>query len=138
MFRRKEIIDFDKVFKGENYTDYIEKLKTLPKKLLLKASTFLLGFHHSDSFVHSHYELLSMWFGKENNKIANEINDIINKYIKTSGHEIVIINPRSSLVLFENILSVKDTPNTVTESDFELLLFKVYLALNQNLMRMTT
>ena len=133
MFKRKEIIDFNKIFNNENYIDYIGKLKILPKELLFKASTFLLSFHHSDSFVHNHYELLSKWFGKENNKIANEINDKINDYIKTTGHEIVIINPRSSLELFESILSIKDTPITIKESYFELLLFKVYLALNQKL-----
>ncbi|MCD4773938.1 MAG: hypothetical protein K8R41_11210 [Bacteroidales bacterium] len=133
MLKRQEIIDFDKIFKNEDYNEYLNKIGSLPKTLLIKASTFLLSFNKNDSFVQNHRELLYKWFGKENNGIANEINQTINNYIKVSGHEINIINPRSSLVLFENVLSIENIPKSIKESDFELLLFKVYLALNQKL-----
>ncbi len=133
MLKRQEIIDFDKIFKDEDYNEYLDKIDDLPKPLLIKASTFLLGFNSFDTFVQKHRELLSKWFGKENNAIANEINQTINNYIKESGHEIIIINPRTSLTLFENLLSSDNTTETIKDSDFELLLFKIYLALNQKL-----
>lgn len=133
MLKRQEIIDFDKIFNDEDYNEYLDKIDDLPKPLLIKASTFLLGFNNFDNFVQKHRELLSKWFGKENNAIANEINQTINSYIKESGHEIIIINPRTSLTLFENLLSNDNTTETIKDSDFELLLFKIYLALNQKL-----
>jgi hypothetical protein len=129
----KEILAFSNIFNSENYELYLSRINEIPKNLLIDVSTHLLSFYQADSFVSDHKELLSKWFCSKNSKLANEINDKINDYIKKTNREIGIINAKTSLALFETVLSSKNNPPTISNEDFEILLFKIYLALNEKL-----
>lgn len=131
MLIKQEILDFNKIFETENSEEYLKRISDIPKELLIDASTFLLSFNPGSSFIKNHTELLSKWFGKENNQLANEINDKINNYNKEGSKEVGIINPRTSLTLFEKVLASNNEATEINNSNFEILLFKVYLALNQ-------
>ena len=133
MINMKEIIGFSKIFETENHEDYLTRINEIPKNLLIDVSTHLLSFYHSNSFVSDHRDFLSNWFGPENNTLANEINDKINQYIGDTNKEIGIINARTSLTLFEKVLSSEDNSTEISNEDFEVLLFKIYLAFNEKL-----
>jgi hypothetical protein len=133
MINTKEIIDFSKIFETENYEDYLHRINDIPKQLLIDGATHLLNFNHSDSFVEDHRVLLSKWFGPVNNALANTINDKIIDYIGDDLKEIQIINARTSLTLFEKVLSSNNNPPEISNEEFEVLLFKVYLALSEQL-----
>ncbi|NHB70301.1 hypothetical protein [Perlabentimonas gracilis] len=126
-------IGFNQIFDNENYEDYLSRMNDIPKSLLIDASTHLLSFNYNDSFVINHRELLSNWFSDSNNILANEINDKINKYKKSKSVEITIINAKASLTLFEKVLSTNSNPPEISNDEFEVLLFKVYLAINETL-----
>ncbi|MBP1617955.1 MAG: hypothetical protein H6Q14_1782 [Bacteroidetes bacterium] len=133
MISKKEIIGFSKIFDTENYEDYLSRINEIPKNLLIDVSTHLLSFYHADSFVSDHREFLTKWFCAENNELANEVNTKINEYIEEANKEIGIINARTSLTLFEKVLSSENNPPEISNENFEVLLFKIYLALNEKL-----
>ncbi|MFA8434264.1 MAG: hypothetical protein ACEPOZ_07085 [Marinifilaceae bacterium] len=133
MIVKKEIIDFSKIFETENYEDYLPRINDIPKELLIDVATHLLSFQQTDTFINDHTDLLSKWFGSENNQLANEINERINSYISKGSKHVVIINARTSLTLFEKILSLDNNPSEISNEEFEVLLFKIYLALNEQL-----
>ncbi|SFK77891.1 hypothetical protein SAMN05216357_10611 [Porphyromonadaceae bacterium KH3CP3RA] len=133
MISKKEIIGFSEIFDTENYQDYLSRINEIPKTLLIDVSTHLLSFYHADSFVSDHREFLTKWFCAENNELANEVNNKINEYIEETNKEIRIINTRTSLTLFEKVLSSENNPPEISNADFEVLLFKIYLALNEKL-----
>lgn len=133
MISKKEIIGFSTIFVSENYENYLSRINEIPKNLLIDVATHLLSFYHADSFLSEHGELLSRWFCAENNYLANEINSKINDYIEEGNKEIGIINARTSLTLFEKVLSSENNPPDINNEDFEILLFKVYLAYNEKL-----
>lgn len=133
MISKKEIIGFSKIFDTENYEDYLSRINEIPKNLLIDVSTHLLSFYHADSFVSDHREFLTKWFCAENNELANEVNAKINEYIEEANKEIGIINARTSLTLFEKVLSSENNPPEISNENFEVLLFKIYLALNEKL-----
>lgn len=133
MISKKEIIGFSKIFDTENYEDYLSRINEIPKNLLIDVSTHLLSFYHADSFVSDHREFLTNWFCAENNELANEVNAKINEYIEEANKEIGIINARTSLTLFEKVLSSENNPPEISNENFEVLLFKIYLALNEKL-----
>lgn len=128
-----EIIDFSKVFDTENAEEYLRKINEIPKSLLIDTATYLLSFYHDSPLVSDHTELLLKWFGHENNELASNINDKINTYVAENSKQIGILNARTSLTLFEQVLSSEDTAPAISNSDFEILLFKIYLALNEQL-----
>jgi hypothetical protein len=133
MIRTQIRLGFGMIFENENSEDYLESVNIIPKDLLIDASTHLLSFYHSNSSIIDHKKFLSDWFGKANNMLANEIYDKITKYLYDNSKEIVIINSIASLTLFEKVLSSDNKQIEISDSDFEILLFKVYLAINEQL-----
>ena len=133
MLSKQEIIDFNKVFSDENGEDYISRITEIPQKLLIDVASYLISFKTNSDFVIDHTVLLSKWFGKENNKLANEINNKINQYKREKSNNVGILNPRTSLKLFETALSHNQATEEISNPDFEILLFKIYLALNEQL-----
>ena len=67
--------------------------------------------------------------------LANEINDKIIEYNKTKSNNTGILNPRTSLKLFESVLSQNQETAEISNEEFERLVFKIYLALNEQLNR---
>lgn len=128
-----EIIDFKKIFDSENSEDYLKQIENIPQDLLIDAASYLTSFHPDSDLSKDHFKLLSKWFGKENNRLANEINDKINLYIQNKSTQTGILNPRTSLKLFESVLANNQSVEEIQDKDFEILLFKIYLALNEQL-----
>jgi len=133
MDRLIEIINFSRIFADENYEDYLHRIKEIPRSLLVDSSTYLLSSQFNRAKFGNHTELLGKWFGQENNVLANRINDKINNYVNESHKQVTIINTRASLTLFEMVLSNDNETHEISSADFEVLLFKIYLALNQQL-----
>lgn len=128
-----DIIDFKKVFDNENSEDYLKKIESIPKKLLVDIASYLASFSPESKLINDYKFLLSIWFGKENNSLANEINNKINQYKKVKSHNVGILNPRTSLKLFETVLSHNQESIEISRTELEILLFKIYLALNEQL-----
>lgn len=130
MLSKQEIIDFNKVFSDENGEEYLKKITDIPKGLLIDVASYLISFKLNSDSVTDHRTLLSKWFNEENNKLAYEINDKINQYKSIKSNNVGILNPRTSLKLFETVLGYNHNTKEISNSDFEVLLFKIYLALN--------
>lgn len=133
MITRIEIIDFEKVFKGENSQDYLKKIKNIPKRLLVEVASYFVSANPDSELVKDYKHFLSKLFGEENNKLANEINVKIVEYNKEKSTAVGILNPRTSLKLFETVLTQNEVDIEINGKDLEILVFKIYLALNTQL-----
>lgn len=133
MITQLEIIDFDKVFKDENSEDYLRKIENIPKKLLIDIASYFVSANPDNELVKDYKYFLSKLFGKENNKLANEINDKIVQYKNEKSKTVGILNPRTSLKLFETVLAQNQEDIDIDNKDLEILIFKIYLALNKQL-----
>jgi len=130
-----EIIDFEKVFEDENSEDYLKKINNIPKRLLIDIASFFASVNPDNILVKDYKQFLSRFFGKENNKLANEINNKIIQYLDGETKTVGILNPRTSLKLFETVLSRNQDNIEINNKDLEILIFKIYLALNTQLNR---
>jgi hypothetical protein len=128
-----EILDFEKIFENEDYESYLDRVNEIPKKMLIDTCTHLLSFRNENLMVNNHEKLLEKWFCSENNDFANEVNNKIDNYINDGEKNIVIINTRTSLTLFEKVLLCETTSTEISNVEFEKLIFKIYLAYNQKL-----
>ena len=133
MITQIEIIDFEKVFEGENSEDYLKKIEDIPKRLLVEVASYFVSANPDNELVKDYKHFLSKLFGKENNKLANEINDKIVEYKKEKSKTVGILNPRTSLKLFETVLIQNQEDREISDKDLEILIFKIYLALNTQL-----
>lgn len=133
MITQIEIIDFEKVFEGENSEDYLKKIEDIPKRLLVEVASYFVSANPDNELVKDYKHFLSKLFGKENNKLANEINDKIVEYKKEKSKTVGILNPRTSLKLFETVLTQNQEDIEISDKDLEILIFKIYLALNTQL-----
>lgn len=133
MITQLEIIDFNKIFKNEKSEDYLKKIENIPKKLLVDIASYFVSASPESDLVKDYKILLSKCFGKENNKLANEINDKIIQYKKEKSKTVGILNPRTSLKLFETVLAQNQENIEINNKDLEILIFKIYLALNEQL-----
>ncbi|HZL09110.1 MAG TPA: hypothetical protein VFC65_03865 [Prolixibacteraceae bacterium] len=133
MITQIEIIDFEKVFEGENSEDYLTKIEDIPKRLLVEVASYFVSANPDNELVKDYKHFLSKLFGKENNKLANEINDKTVQYKKEKSKTVGILNPRTSLKLFETVLTQNQEDIEISDKDLEILIFKIYLALNTQL-----
>ena len=133
MITQIEIIDFEKVFEDENSEDYLKKIGDIPKRLLVEVASYFVSANPDNELVKDYKYFLSKLFGKENNKLANEINDKIVQYKNEKSKTVGILNPRASLKLFETVLTQNQEDIEISNKDLEILIFKIYLALNTQL-----
>ncbi len=133
MITQIEIIDFEKVFEDENSVDYLKKIGDIPKRLLVEVASYFVSANPDNELVKDYKYFLSKLFGKENNKLANEINDKIVQYKNEKSKTVGILNPRASLKLFETVLTQNQEDIEISNKDLEILIFKIYLALNTQL-----
>ena len=135
MITQLEIIDFNKIFKDENSEDYLDKIENIPKKLLIDIASHFVSASPESELVKDYKHLLSKWFGKDNNELANQIYNKIVQYENENSKTVGILNPRTSLTLYETVLAQDKNGIEISDKDLEILIFKIYLALNEQLNR---
>jgi len=124
-----QLLEFEVAFPGEERLSIEQYLAGSSREMILNAAAFFLGFKNHKSKFDDNKEFLGMFFRKENNELANQIYDRIKEFEK-KGVRIRIINTYSSLKLFECFYSRPEEPETQTQAELEVNLFKAYLALN--------
>ena len=127
----KYLLDFSKTFPGEPTLTLHEYLGKASKEDVLLAGAFLLGVKTHNSQLQNTQTLLSKWFCTENNQFANEVYQQILVIQKEMGLPILIVNPISSLQLFEFAFSELEENGEMPSTEFEVNLFKAYLTLNE-------
>lgn len=125
----KQLLEFKIAFPDEEMLTVKQYLAGGNRNIILNSAAFFLGFKNHKSKYDDNREFLSMFFRKENNVLANQIYDRI-KAIEKTGKQICIINTFSSLQLFEHYFTQPQQPETQTQAEFEVNLFKAYLVLN--------
>lgn len=124
-----QILEFEVAFPGEEKLSIEQYLTGGSRSLILNAAAFFLGFKNNKSKFDENKEFLRMFFCKENNELANQVYDRIKEFEKKCIR-IGIINPYSSLKLFEYYFTRPEEPETQTQDEFEVNMFKAYLILN--------
>ncbi|MFW5879565.1 MAG: hypothetical protein ACOCUV_01945 [bacterium] len=124
-----QLLEFEVAFPNEKPLSVEQYLSGGNRDIILNSAAFFLGFKNIKSKYSDNKEFLGMFFQKENNELANQIYDRV-KEIEKSGTTVSIINPYSSLKLFECYFSKRNEPETQTQVEFEVNLFKAYLVLN--------
>lgn len=125
----EQILEFKVAFPEEERLSIEHYLSGCSRAIILNAAAFFLGFKNHKSKFDDNGEFLEMFFRKENSELANQVYDRIKESEKKGVH-IGIINTYSSLKLFEYYFSKPEEPETKTEAEVEVNLFKAYLALN--------
>lgn len=124
-----QLLEFEVAFPEEERLSIEQYLAGSSREMILNAAAFLLAFNNHKSKFDDNREFIGMFFCKENNGLANKIYERINEFEK-KGVRIGIINTYSSLKLFEYFFSRPEEPETQTQDELEVNLFKAYLVLN--------
>ena len=123
------LLEFNSAFPDEEPLSINEYLSGGSREMILNVAAFLLGFKNHKSKYADNRELLKMFFGAENNALANQLNDKI-KVLEGTGNKVGIINTYSSLTLFEHFFRRPAQEQTQSNAEFEVNFFKAYLVLN--------
>ncbi|MEJ7827713.1 MAG: hypothetical protein WKF91_05950 [Segetibacter sp.] len=124
-----QLLEFEVAFPQEKPRELEEYLVGGSRDIILNVAAAFLGFKNQNSRFKQSKHLLEAIFSAENNAFAKEVYDKI-KYIEAQGKEVGIVNPISSLKLFETFFQSEVQEATQTHAEFEVNLFKAYLALN--------
>ncbi len=125
----EQLLEFDVAFPEEERLSIEQYLAGSSREMILNAATFFLAFKSHKSKFDDNRKFLEMFFCKENNGLANQIYERIKEFEK-KGVRIRIINTYSSLKLFEYFFTKPEEPETQSQAELEVNLFKAYLALN--------
>lgn len=126
------LLTFKEAFPDETALRPEEYLNGISRDMILRSASFFLGFKPNDSEFEGNKEFLEMFFRKENDSFANQVYGHI-KSIEDKGKVVSIINPYTSLKLFEHFFNMPGGPATQSEAEVERNLFKAYLVLNMDL-----
>jgi hypothetical protein len=124
------IAEYNKVL-GEEPKDIDHYLNGISRHGILQAGAFLLGFKVQKSQYQNYRELIKMFFRTENAEFAKRMRSGLDKLEAESGAEIVVINPQTSLNLFQYAFEHLNDEETQSEVEIEQNIFLAYLALNQ-------
>ncbi len=127
--KMQQLLEFKLAFPNEKSLTPEEYLKGGNKDVILNIASFFLGFDINDSKFNDNQILLSSIFSRENADFAKNILAKINE-IEKKGSPVMVINPLTSLTLFEIFFSKEAEEETQSHAEFERNLFKAYLVLN--------
>ncbi|MBX7141771.1 MAG: hypothetical protein K1X63_11900 [Chitinophagales bacterium] len=130
-FRMRLLVEFREIFEKSEEKSLKEFLDGISRSTILNVGAFFLGFSNNESKYDDYREFLSMFFGKENEKFANEVFKKCQALEKRTSRQLLIVNPISSLRLFEFAFENIEDKDTQTEAEAEVNLFKAYLLINQ-------
>lgn len=123
------LLEFEIAFPEEQKQTVEQYLAGGRRDMILNAAAFFLGFKNSKSKFSDNGVFLEMFFREENNQLAKQVYNRI-KELENKGISIGIINPYTSLQLFEFFFSRPEEVETQSQAEFEVNLFKAYLVLN--------
>ncbi|MBW8050174.1 MAG: hypothetical protein FVQ77_07525 [Cytophagales bacterium] len=126
----KLLVEFSAVF-DEEPKDLETYLTGISRSMLLNVAAFFLGFSNRKSKYENYKNLLETFFCAENNSIANQIYFKLMKLEDDKRKEIIIIQPQSSLQLFEYCFDNLSNDETQKKAEAEVNIFKAYLYLNE-------
>lgn len=124
-----QLLEFEVAFPGEKKLSIEQYLAGGSREVILNAATFFLGFKNHKSNFSNNQVFLDKFFRIDNSVFAIQVYGRIKEFEK-KGTRIIIINPYSSLKLFEQYFSKPYEQETQTQAEFEVNFFKAYLALN--------
>ena len=131
----QRLVEFRDVFPDEERKEPIEYLRGISRDSILNVGTFFLGFSKQNSGFQDYTRLLSMMFQEKNQDFANDVYGRVKAMEaevvkKTPTLRVRIVNPISSLLLFELAFKHLTDEQTQTEAEAEISFFKAYLAIN--------
>lgn len=126
------LLEFKTIFPDEEPLELEDYLRGASKEMVLKIATAFLGFKPHNSVYANNEDLLLMIFSVENHEFANVVYKKIRK-LEKDGKKVQIINPFSSLTLFEYFFEKDLQGNNDDKLELERNIFKAYLSLNSKL-----
>jgi hypothetical protein len=108
-----------------------EYLTGISRSMMLNAASFFLGFSNNNSQSGTPEKLVEIFFCTENRAPAIEIYQRLKRLEREHGAELRIINPQSSLQLFEYCFNHLTEESRQAKPEAEINIFKAYLLLNQ-------
>lgn len=131
MVEHNLLLEFKAIFPAEEYPLYLNKLKEIPSRYIIDFTTSFLRFRINDERISNIQNLLGLWFRKENEEYANELYKRIQDYQTASKIKVIVINEVTNLLILESGLNNETKELNVSEAEFEIIFFKIYLAYNQ-------
>jgi hypothetical protein len=122
------LLEFEVAFPGEKPLTPKEYLKGGNMDVVLKAAAAFLAFKQHESKFDDIKDFLRMFFSPGNAEFAKKI--FSNIAALKNKNSIRVINPYTSLKLFEYFFSLPQEEPTQTDLEFEQNLFKAYLGFN--------
>ncbi len=132
----RRVVEYSDFFWGEPPLDIVATLKLFNRTTLVRTAA-IFSLHFGNMCVPDYENTL---FSESSKKHVPYLNKLFKAYYKrvglTEGQEVQILTFRTSLELWRQIFAihVEEFTSEVAESDIELLLFKVILAINENLL----
>jgi hypothetical protein len=131
MVEHNLLLEFKAIFPSEEYSLYLNTLKEIPSRYIIDFATSFLRYRINDERISNIQNLLGLWFRKENEGYANELNKKIQKYQEASKIKVIVINEVTNLLVFEAGLNNAAKELKISEAEFEIVFFKIYIAYNQ-------
>jgi hypothetical protein len=124
------LVSFEAMFPEEPPKTPEEYLRAGDINHILGVAAFFLGFKSSRSRYKNIANLLGDIFSAENEQFASDVYDRIVAIEEDQQVKAGIINPFSSLTLFDTFFRLEQHEITQSHAEFEVNLFKAYLVLN--------
>lgn len=131
----RRVVEYSHFFIGESPIDIGSMLRRFNRKSLIRVATILSHHYGNYSIPDGKITLFSMCSKKHISYLNNLFQAYFEREKINEGQKVEILTYRTTLELWRWIFSIhaKDFRNDVSESDFELLLFKVILAINEKI-----
>lgn len=130
----KIVITFNDIFPGEKPLELNEYLEGIDKKMLVKFSSFILGFSRNSEYENP-LAFLRMYFSQENKEFVEEVFKNLKKLINKDDFGMETYSfpyMVSSLSFFENAQDKKyGESKEYSNQEIEIRVFKAYLLLNK-------
>lgn len=130
----KIVLTFNDIFPGENPKKLNEYLEGIDREMLIKFSSFILGFSRNSDYENP-FVFLRMFFSKENTGFVGEVFKSLKKFVEEEDYGIDTCSfPYivSSLSFFENAYNKEyGESKNYTNQEIEIRVFKAYLLLNK-------
>ena len=131
----RRVVEYSSFFKGDTPIDIGSTLKKFNRNSLIRAAT-IFSHHYGNFSIPDGKRTL---FSEISKKHVPYLNKMFKAYFEreniAQGEKVEVLTFRTSLELWRWIFSIhaEEFTNEVDESDFEFLLFKVILAINEKI-----